>query len=123
MKQTKVYIVTYKRSDILNDTLEKLFNSDFGQFLNTEVNVINNHTDFFLKEKFKNKVNVLHNNLRPDWSNGNLAENWNQALLHGFKSLSRPDAKYVITLQNDTSLHPNWYKNLMEMHKNYDFIV
>lgn len=123
MKKIKVYIVTYKRSDILNDTLEKLFNSDFGQVLNTEVNVINNHTDFFLKEKFKNKVNVLHNTLRPDWSNGNLAENWNQALLHGFKSLSKPDAKYVITLQNDTSLHSNWYKNLMEMHKNYNFIV
>ena len=123
MKFMKIYIVTYKRSDVLNDTLEKLFNSDFKDLDNTEVNIINNHSDFFLREDFKDKVNVLHNQTRPDWSNGNLAENWNQAILHGFKNLNKPDSKFVVTFQNDTSVHPNWCSNLIKMHENFNFIV
>ena len=117
MKHMKIYIVTYKRSDILNDTLKKLFESDFSQVSNTEVNVINNHTEFFLNPEFQERVKVIHNNTRPDWSN------WNQALLHGFKDLNKPDSEYVVTMQNDTSVHPEWYSNLMKMHKKFDFIV
>jgi len=123
MKKMKIYIVTYKRSDILNDTLKKLFESDFSTAPNTEVNIINNHSEFFLNPEFKEKVNVLHNVLRPDWSNGNLAENWNQALLHGFRNLNNPDSEYVVTMQNDTSVHPQWCSNLLKMHKKYNFIV
>ena len=119
----KIYVVTYKRSDILNDTLKKLFDSDFSKLENTEVTIINNHTDFYLNPEFMGKVRVFHNKLRPNWSNGNLAENWNQALLDGFRDLSKPDAKYVVTLQNDTSLHPDWSSNLLKMHENFDFIV
>jgi len=123
MKKLKIYIVTYQRSDILNDTLAKLFNSDFSKVDNTEVNIINNHSEFYLDPKFRSKVNVLHNTLRPDWSNGNLAENWNQALINGFKDLNNPDCEYLVTMQNDTSVHPNWCTNLFEMHKKYNFIV
>jgi hypothetical protein len=123
MKKIKIYIVTYKRSDILNDTLTKLFQSDFTEIENTEVNIINNHSEFYLNDEFKEKVNVLHNILRPDWSNGNLAENWNQALINGFKSLTNPDCEYLVTMQNDTSVHPNWCKNLLKMHKKFNFIV
>ena len=123
MKLMKIYIVTYKRSDILNDTLDKLFSSDFSSFQNTEVNIINNHSEFHLSQEFANKVNVIHNELRPDWSNGNLAENWNQAILNGFKSLTKPDCKYLVTLQNDTSVHPDWCGNLIKMHEEFSFIV
>ena len=123
MKYIKIYIVTYKRSEILNDTLAKLFASDFKQYENTEVNIINNHSDFHLNSEFEGRVNVLHNVLRPDWSNGNLAENWNQALINGFKSLNKPDCEYVVTMQNDTSVHPEWCSNLLKMHKKFNFIV
>lgn len=123
MKKAKIYIVTYKRTDILNDTLDRLFESDFPVDDTTEVNIINNHTQFDLAERHKSCVSVLHNVVRPDWSNGNLAENWNQALINGFKSLSNPDCQYIITLQNDTSLHPQWWSNLMTMHKKFNFIV
>ena len=37
MKHIKIYIVTYKRSDVLNDTLDKLFKSDFADIKNTDV--------------------------------------------------------------------------------------
>jgi hypothetical protein len=123
MKKMKIYIVTYKRSGILNDTLKKLFESDFSTVANTEVNIINNHSEFSLNPEFKEKVNVLHNVLRPDWSNGNLAENWNQALLGGFRDLSNPDTEYLVTMQNDTSVHREWCSNLLEMHRKYNFIV
>lgn len=123
MKHLKIYIVTYKRSDVLNDTLDKLYKSDFVNVKNTEVNIINNHSEFFLEERFKDKVNVLHNTLRPDWSNGNLAENWNQALLDGFRNLDNPDSEYVVTFQNDTAVDRNWYKNLMKLHERFNFVV
>ena len=123
MKHLKIYIVTYKRSDILNDTLDKLFKSDFSEVENTEVNIINNHSDFFIEDRFKDRVSILHNVLRPDWSNGNLAENWNQALINGFKDLNNPDSEYVVTLQNDTAVHPKWYSNLMKLHARFNFIV
>jgi len=123
MKFIKIYIVTYKRSDILNDTLDKLFSSNFVNYDNTEVNIINNHSEFYLNPQHKSRVNVLHNTLRPDWSNGNLSENWNQALINGFKDLSNPDCKYLVTMQNDTSVHPDWCSNLLKMHEKFDFIV
>mgnify|MGYP003647455178 CR=1 FL=1 len=123
MKKMKIYIATYKRSEILNDTLKKLFDSDFPNTTDTEVNIINNHSEFYLRPEFEKKVNVLHNVLRPDWSNGNLSENWNQALINGFKDLSNPDCEYLVTMQNDTSVHPNWYGNLMKAHEKFNFIV
>ena len=94
MKNIKIFIVTYKRSKILNKTLDILFNkTDFTTIPETEVNIINNHSDFSLNEEFVDKVNVIHNNARPDWDTGNLARNWNQSLVNGFKDLNNPCRK------------------------------
>ncbi len=125
MKKMKIYIVTYKRSEVLNDTLKKLFNSDFKDLDNTEVNIINNHTEFYLKEEFKDKVNVLHNVLRPDWSNGNVSENYNQAFINGIIDLNNPDTEVLVTIQNDAVVHPNWCKNLDYLFntKGYTFVT
>ena len=124
MKNMKIFIVTYRRSDVLNKTLERLFEqTDFSLIPNTEVNVINNHSDFYLDEKFSNKVNLIHNCARPDWDMGNLSRNWNQALIHGFRDLSNPDSKIVVTMQNDVVLSSNWSSNLIKMHKKYDFVT
>ncbi len=117
--------MTYKRCKVLNDTLEKLFNSDFSQLENTEVNIVNNHTEFYLREEFKSKVNVLHNVLRPDWSNGNISENYNQAFINGIIDLNNPDTEVLVTLQNDAVVHPNWCENLdiLFNEKGYDFVT
>ena len=124
MKNLKIFIVTYRRVDVLNKTLKRLFNeTDFGIIPNTEVNIINNHSEFHLDEQFTDKVNVIHNNTRPDWDTGNLARNWNEALLHGFKDLKNPDAKIVVTMQNDIVLGKNWASNLLKMHQKYTFIT
>ena len=118
MKNLKIFIVTYRRTGVLNETLDRLFNkTDFNSIPNTEVNIINNHSEFELNAEFVDKVNVIHNNTRPDWDTGNLARNWNEALLHGFKDLKNPDAKIVVTMQNDIVLSPNWATNLLKMHQ------
>ena len=121
MKNMKIFIVTYRRPAILNKTLDILFNkTDFSSIPNTEVNIINNHSEFVLDEEFQNKVHVFHNNTRPDWDTGNLARNWNEALLHGFKDLNNPDTKILVTMQNDIVLDPNWATNLLKMHKSWE---
>lgn len=123
MKNIKIFIITYKRSDVLNELLENIFTSDFKDILNTEVNIINNHSNFNIDDKYREKVNIIHNMCRPDWSGANLGENWNQALILGFKSLRNPDSKYVITLQNDCVLHSEWCSHLLKMHEKYTFIA
>ena len=120
----KIYVVTYKRSDVLNDTLRKLYESDFSKLSDTEVNVINNHSDFRLDDEFIGKVNVLHNVLRPDWSNGNVSENYNQAFINGIVDLNKPDTEVLVTLQNDAVVHPNWCENLDKLFKKgYNFVT
>lgn len=123
MKKIKIYIVTYRRNDILNKNLKMLFESDFLKHENTQVNIINNHSDMEIKDEFKDKVRILHNMTRPDWSCGNLSENYNQALIDGFRNLTKPDSEIVVTLQNDALLCKNWTENLLKMHKKYTFIV
>tara|TARA_R100000664_G_scaffold24806_1_gene34671 strand:- start:9092 stop:10021 length:930 start_codon:yes stop_codon:yes gene_type:complete len=124
MKNIKIYIVTYRRTEILNKTLDTLFNkTDFPSIENTEVNIINNHSEFSIEDRFKDRVNVIHNNARPDWDTGNLARNWNQALVHGFVDLNNPDSKIVVTMQNDIVLDSNWATNLLKMHQKYTFIT
>ena len=117
--------MTYKRCDVLNDTIEKLFASDFSKVDNTEVNVINNHTEFYLRPEFESRVNVLHNSLRPDWSNGNISENYNQAFINGVINLKKPDTEILVTLQNDAVVDPNWCRNLDVLFnkKGYNFVT
>lgn len=123
MKFMKIYIVTYKRNDVLDALLRNLYlETDFPKYKNTEVTIINNHTDFHIDQDMFPDVKVMHNMTRPDWSPGNLSENYNQAFLDGFRNLKKPDAQYVVTLQNDALLAPNWVENLLEMHKKYTFV-
>ena len=62
----KVYIVTYKRNDVLNELLENIFNSNIQDY-NLEINIINNHSDFYIENNFKKLVKVHHNQCRVDW--------------------------------------------------------
>ena len=121
MKKIKIYIITYKRNDVLNELLDNIFTSDISG-CNLEVNIINNHSELFI-EKYQDKVNVHHNQCRVDWSNGNLAQDYNFALIDGFRDLNNPDCDYVITLQNDALLDDNWCNCILNQFKEYDFVV
>jgi len=120
----KQYIVTYNNSFQINETLKSIFNSLSEEELNIlDLNIINNHSNFKIDEKFKNKVNILHNNLRPDFSTGHLSRNWNQSIINGFKNLLNPDADILITCQDDTRFQKNYINNVIENHKNLDLVT
>ena len=115
----KLYIITYNRPKALNETLENLDHTDFtGNTI-----IINNHPNFQIASKFAKRVHVLHNMVRPDCSMGNLSENYNQAIIHGFKSLQKPDTDIVVHIQDDCILHKNWCSYLKFLHKTYTFVV
>lgn len=117
----KIYILTYDDGSSLNQNLQTLYdNMGDSTGHQIEVNVINNHSSFYLDPKF-DKVNVLHNVLRPDWSTGHSARNWNQAFLLGFRSLHQPDCDLLITMQDDMVWSPDWLKGLLTIHQKYDF--
>jgi hypothetical protein len=120
--KTKLFIVTYDAVNQLHDNLVSLFNSDYITNPENEIYIINNHSNFLINSQFSDRVKVLHNQTRPDFSTGHLSRNWNQALIHGFKNLSSPDSDLVITAQDDTTYEPNFYSRLLYHHEKYTFI-
>jgi hypothetical protein len=117
----KVFIVTYDGENHLRDNLNSLFSSDNYNSLDIEVNIINNNTKFRLSLEHLGRVNVFHNVLRPDFSTGHLARNWNQAIINGFKSLTDPDCELLITSQDDVIWDHNWYSTLLSIMEKYTF--
>jgi hypothetical protein len=69
--KVKIFIVTYLGDKRLPVTLPSLFESDINNFEH-EVFLINNHTKLIIPEEFKDKISVINNGLRPDWSTGHL---------------------------------------------------
>jgi hypothetical protein len=118
----KIYFVTYQETQVLNETLDSFFSTcDVNKFC--EICIINNHSNFFLEEKFVDKVKVIHNNGRPDFSTGHLSRNWNQAILHGFQNLKEPDCDILIHCQNDVKFFSGWLEKIISLHEKFDFIA
>lgn len=116
----KLYIVTYRAEKYLHDNLTSLFLS--GPVL-PEVHIINNHSDFRLAPEFQGRVFVHHNLLRPDFSTGHLARNWNEAIINGFENLNRPACDILVHAQDDTVWHPGCMEQIIEGHKTYSFMT
>lgn len=121
--KVKVYIVTWKDKYALDRNLRSLFETFQYDLtgIDLHVNIINNHTDFYIAPEFENQVNIIHNRATPDFATAMLARMWNTALIHGFKNLNEPDADIVVTSQDDTIWNPNWLFCLLEIHKKYSF--
>jgi hypothetical protein len=119
----KHYIVTYNNNEVLNTALQSLIPTlksyDKSQY---KLFIINNHTNFSISEYFVDKVEVLHNQTRPDFSTGHLTRNWNQAIINGFVDLNNPNCDIVITSQNDTTFTENFLERVLEAHKSYDVV-
>ena len=119
----KIYILTWQDTEALNRNLSSLFDG-FGECpygVNIEVNVINNHTNFSHDPRFTYHINVIHNRAQPDFATAMLARMWNTAIIHGFKSLSEPDADIVVTSQDDTVWYRDWIPNLLSVMEYNDF--
>jgi hypothetical protein len=67
----------------------------------------------------------LNNDLRPDFTPGHLARNWNQAIINGFCDLNNPDCDILIHTQDDLTFKSGWLDNIVDYHYNrgYNFIV
>lgn len=124
----KLYIITYNRPKALEETLDRIILTDQAE---VEITVVNNHTNFYVRRDrgcyyrggVYGPLRILHNQTRPNWSCGNLSENYNQCLLDGFRSLTSPDCDIVTHIQDDCMLHEDWMKNLLKMHEKYTFVV
>ena len=123
--KSKIYILTYNRADLLNITLGGIFASDAKTYIESgdcEIFIINNHSNIQIDKQFKEKVTLLDNVLRPDFSTGHIGRNWNQALILGFENLTDPACDLVITLQDDVLLQPDWYSKLKDLHCDFNFV-
>jgi hypothetical protein len=119
----KVYIVTYNNDEILKKCLALLYRSDLIAY-KFSIHIINNYKTLKGFEQYKEVSNfeILDNVTRPDFSNGHLSRNWNQALINGFVDLNKPDCDLVVCMQNDTFVKQTCFTKLVEYHKKYDFI-
>lgn len=115
----RIYIVTYRNAVDLNKNIASILASG----ADVRINVINNHSEFRLEPAHEPAVTVLHNTLRPDFSTGHLARNWNQALLHGFQDLLHPVNDIVVTVQDDVIFKKDWLACLIDLHQRYSFIT
>jgi uncharacterized protein YkvS len=78
----KQYIVTYNNKIQINNCLESIFSKLSNEELSIlDVYIINNHSNLDIDEKYLNRVTILNNDLRPDFSTGHLSRNWNQAII------------------------------------------
>jgi hypothetical protein len=113
----KQYIVTYDNNERLNQCITSM-----GKFSH-EVFIIDNYGNAHVNnlEAYPN-INILRNTLRPTFSTGHLAKDWNAALVLGFKNLTSPDADIVILNQNDAMFQPNYINELINLHNRFDFI-
>jgi hypothetical protein len=119
----KQYIVTYNNKFEINSCLDSIFSSlDDSELRILDVFVINNHSDIEINSEYLNKITILNNVLRPDFSTGHLSRNWNQSIINGFQNLINPDCNIVITNQDDTNFKKNYITKLLELHENFDFI-
>jgi hypothetical protein len=121
--KVKQYIVTYNNQIQINNCLESIFsklNNDELSIL--DIFIINNHSHLNIDAKYLDKITILNNELRPDFSTGHLSRNWNQAIINGFKELKIPDCDILITNQDDTLFKENYINKLIELHKNFDLI-
>jgi hypothetical protein len=121
--KVKLFILTWKDKYALDRNLRSLFeffNHDLTG-IDLHINIINNHTDFYIAPEFQNQVNIIHNRGTPDFATASLARMWNMALIHGFKNLNAPDADVVVTAQDDTVWNHDWIVQLVKLMRDFDF--
>lgn len=119
----KLYIVTYNNNEILKQNISRLYESDLQKYDYT-IYVINNYSKINDRDILqKERLHVLDNLVRPDFSNGHLSRNWNQAIINGFESIKNPQSDIVVLMQNDTYVKQNCFSRLVDLHEKYSFIA
>jgi hypothetical protein len=111
----KQYIVTYNNNVLLERCLRSM------KAATHEITIIDNFGNCDV-DTFGLNVTIIKNSLRPPFSTGHLARDWNAGLILGFKNLTAPDADIVILNQNDVIFKDDYVNKLIKLHERYDFI-
>jgi hypothetical protein len=122
MLRVNVYVVTYNNPERINQNVERFFKTT--EHLDTtkyqlNYHIINNHSNFILDRD--KDITVFHNSMRPDFSCGHLARDYNMSLVHGFKNLLSPSCDQVVLAHDDSLWNDEWFENLQKIHETYTF--
>ena len=114
----RIYIVTYKRNEVLNENLASLWASILPQQIE-RVTVLSNHPGIEIKkENLRDNLSIIINTARMPNAWGNLARDWNFGILEGFKTWQNPEAvDWVVLAQNDVVWKSGWVDGLRERGK------
>ena len=118
----RLYIVTFKRNEVLNENLRSLWASTPPGSLQ-QVTVLANHPSVAIDpENQRDNLRVVLNQPRMPFAWGNLSKDWNYALLDGFRAWNNPDnVDWVILAQNNIVWRPGWLDELAK-HTRLQFI-
>lgn len=122
----KVYIVTYKNDELLFRCLKSLFEGDNPEEF--EVNVVNNYVPrqgqlLELPEVYKDKVRLIHNQVRSEYSTGHVARNWNECIIDAMVDITNPQCDILVLAQGDTIFAPHAMRNIIEHAKRYRYLT
>lgn len=118
----KLYIVTYKKSEILNKNLDSLWRSCRNAHL-LEVTILSNHPEVIIyPANQRPNLRVVLNTVRSPNAWGYLSRDWNFCLMDGFKHWTNPNSvDWVVLAQNDVEWLDGWIEYLSGV-SNLDFI-
>jgi hypothetical protein len=118
----RVYIVTYRRDDVLNLNLRTLW-AGVRDPETLEVTVISNHPEVRIEESNQRpNLRVLINSTRHANSWGFLARDWNFGIIDAFKTWENPEGvDWCVLAQNDVEWLPGWDEWLATQ-KQFDLI-
>ncbi len=119
MVNIEFFIVTYKNEDLLHRCIASIMTMSKPSHITLNINIINNHGTLCPLQR----VTIHNNTIRPDFSTGHLARNWNQAILNAFKDPRHSATDLLILCQNDTMLHPHFMINILDLMRQYHYIT
>jgi len=119
----KVFVVTYKNQDLLERCLASLLQDPVEDGDELQVSVMNNFGELVLSPEFTNRVSVINNNARPDFSTGHLSRSWNECIMHAFGDIRNPLCDVLILCQNDTEFEQGYLQKLKECVGRYSYIT
>jgi hypothetical protein len=117
-----VYIVTYKKNDVLNTNLSSLLTAT-SDLSNISVTIINNYPGVEIDaDNRRLNPKIVENSTRSLNSWGYLSRDWNFGILDCFHNWNNPDDKaWCVLAQNDVQWVPKWDEFLMN-NSTYDMI-
>ena len=119
----KIYIVTFKRNDILNRNLKSLWAS-LSSPDDVVVTVLANHPEVIIEpENQRKNLTVRINETRATNAWGYLSRDWNFCLLDAFRDSENPNkTSWAVLAQNDVVWNAGWDRVLLNETR-YDFIT